>query len=112
MPTELWGSLALRSSPLSACLVVFASHGVQGSVTQIRSPPGCGSGYEKSVTPNRVPKQCKVGTACCESALAIQSVTHKISMPPEPEILLLGNYPKEISQKKENTVFVKLLMTF
>lgn len=34
----------------------------------------------------------------------------KMFIPFEPEILLLGTYPKEISQKKGNTIFVKLLI--
>lgn len=45
---------ALSSSPLSTSLVTFASHRVRGAVTQLRSPPGHGSGYEKPVTANRV----------------------------------------------------------
>lgn len=35
----------------------------------------------------------------------------KMFIPFEPEIPLLGTYPKEISQKKGITVFVKLLIT-
>ena len=35
----------------------------------------------------------------------------KMFIPFEPEIPLLGTYPKEISQKKGITVFVKLLVT-
>lgn len=34
----------------------------------------------------------------------------KMFIPFEPEIPLLGTYPKEISQKKGNTIFVKLLI--